>query len=380
MKFVRLAAISAVLVVGIPLASVAQDLGVVVNGTVLVFDQPPVERDGRIFVPLRGLFERLGASVVFDAGKITMTAGAHTIGLHVGETTAIIDGQSQLLDAPPLVVGGRTLVPLRFVAQALGAKVAYDGSTRIVSIDGAPIAPIAAAGPARTPVPLVPATAISTPTPSADVATISAAHVAKGEMPIELRLLRVEPAPGADLARKRPEISATFAESVDPASVRITIDGRDSSSDALVSSRSFVTDPSVELAPGSHAVIVSGRTPDKERFESRWTFATTEATNTNFLNGLEPVGGTVLSTASFEVSGFTRPKSRIRIVATTSASSPAFNDTSDGSQTVDVVASGKGYFEVPLALVDHGAGLVDVRIVSTAPGGDVAVRTLRLRL
>lgn len=392
MNLVRLAAISATLAAaGLPLSSSAQDVGVVVNGTALVFDQPPLERDGRIFVPLRGLFERLGASVVFDAGRIAMTAGTHTIGLHVGETTAIIDGQTQVLDAPPVVVGGRTLVPLRFVAQALGAKVAYDGTTRIVSIDKAPLA--AATVATVVPPPPVPSTPMPPPAaipPPPAIPVASAANTGgvvapnaafpKGEIPIELRLLRIEPAPNTTIARKRPELSGTFAESIDPASVRIAIDGRDVTADALVTARSFETDSGNDIPAGSHAVVVTGRTPDNEHFEDRWTFTTTDTPNSNFLIGLEPVAGTELGSTTFDVSGFTRPRARVRVIATTSSTSPVFSDASDDSQTVDAVATSKGYFEVPLALVDHGSGLIDVRIVSTAPGGEVAVRTLRLRL
>lgn len=359
---------------GLPLVAPARDIGLVINGTAVVFDQPPVERDGRAFVPLRGLFERLGASVVFHAGHIALTAGMHRIGLHVGETAATIDGQAATLEAPPIVVGGRTLVPLRFIAQALGADVAYDGTTRIVSVGAGPL-------PATGPSAVVAATS-TTPavtSPSRAAAT-SRTPLAKGEIAIALRLLRVEPALRATLARRRPEISATFAESVDAASVRVAVDGADVTADTLVAARSFVTEPSSDLAAGSHTVTVTGRTPDKERFDESWTFSTTDAPNANYVNGLEPVSGTALGRTSFDVSGFTRPKARVRIVATTSASSAAFSDVSDGSSTVDVVASAGGYFEALLVLVDHGSGLIDVRVASTALDRSIAVRTLRLRL
>ncbi|HXN09022.1 MAG TPA: stalk domain-containing protein, partial [Candidatus Acidoferrales bacterium] len=46
-------------------ASLAADIPVVVNGQQIQFDQPPIERSGRVFVPLRGVFEHLGASVVY---------------------------------------------------------------------------------------------------------------------------------------------------------------------------------------------------------------------------------------------------------------------------------------------------------------------------
>ncbi len=354
-----------------------QTVGIVVNGTALVFDQPPFERDGRVFVPLRGLFERLGASVVFELGQIAITAGSHTIGLHVGDAVATIDGRSEMLDAPPVVVADRTLVPLRFVAQALGAEVAYDVTRRVVSVSATPRPSPAAALAAPSPPEMAQST-FATNVPV--VAAVPSVPLGKGEIPIELRLLRVEPAPNATLARRRPEISATFAESVDAATVRVVLDGHDTALDTFATSHGFATDPSFDLDVGMHVVSVTGRTPDKERFEERWTFATSDAPNANYLSGLEPVSGATLGSTNFEVSGFTRPKARVRIVATTSATSTAFSDFSDGSATVDAVANSKGYFAAALAPVDHGAGLVDVRIASTAPGGAVAIRTLRLQL
>lgn len=367
--------------VTVPLAVSSQDVGVSVNGTTLVFDQAPIERGGRIYVPLRGLFERLGASVVFDAGHIAMTAGPHTIGLRVGESSATIDGQPQALDAPPFVVTDRTFVPLRFVAQALGASVAYDSTARMVSVNAAPLVAASAT--------MVPAgsspDATSAPVGAPTVAApVPATPPAPGETPLALRLLRVEPAPTAAIARKRPELSATFAETVDPTTVHVVLDGRDLRQQTLVTPRGFVAEPAFDLAPGPHGVTVTGRTPESEAFEQRWSFTTIDAPNPNYVSGLEPVSGTTLGgslpgATAFDVSGFTRPKSRVRIVATTSATSPAFNDVSDSSQTVDAVASAKGYFEAPLLLADHGAGLVDVQVTSTAPGGGVAVRTLRLR-
>lgn len=196
---------------------------------------------------------------------------------------------------------------------------------------------------------------------------------------IDIRLLRVEPAPGASLARKRPEVSATFGEIVAPASVRVDIDGVDFTRASLVTARSFTTQPDRDLPPGSHTILVTGATPDHEPFAERWTFATTDAANANFVSGLEPLDGALLRSTNFDVSGYTRPKSRVRLVATSNGSSPTFSDASADSATLDVVADRRGYFEAPLAPEDRGSGLVDVRIVSTDPGGDVAVRTLRLR-
>jgi heme/copper-type cytochrome/quinol oxidase subunit 2 len=100
----------------------------------VTFDQPPIERSGRVFVPLRGVFERLGASVVYDRGVINATGNGRNIQLQIGSTTARVNGQTTNLDVAPFLVGARTLVPLRFISESLGANVNYDGNSRMVSV------------------------------------------------------------------------------------------------------------------------------------------------------------------------------------------------------------------------------------------------------
>lgn len=112
------------------------DVNVVVNGQPVGFDQPPITRAGRVFVPLRGVFERLGASVVYDNGLINATGAGHNVSLRIGSTQATIDGQTQYVDVAPFVIGSRTLVPLRFVAQALGAAVEWNQNSQTVRING----------------------------------------------------------------------------------------------------------------------------------------------------------------------------------------------------------------------------------------------------
>src|SRR5215470_948133 len=116
---------------------------IIVNGQQVSFDQPPIERSGRVFVPLRGVFERLGASVVYDNGTINATGDGHDIQLHIGSNTAFVDGQTRELDVAPFIVGERTLVPLRFISESLGANVAYDDASRTVTIGmgGVAVAP-----------------------------------------------------------------------------------------------------------------------------------------------------------------------------------------------------------------------------------------------
>jgi hypothetical protein len=145
-------AMAAALVLGATsIPAVAQMVSVVVNGAGLSFDQPPVERAGRVFVPLRGVFERLGASVVYANGVINATGNGRHVHLTIGSTQAIVDGQTVYMDVAPFLIGARTLVPLRFVAQSLGAAVNWNGSNNTVYINSnGNVAPAAAPTPYRT--------------------------------------------------------------------------------------------------------------------------------------------------------------------------------------------------------------------------------------
>jgi hypothetical protein len=98
-------------------------------------DQPPIDQAGRIFVPMRAIFERLGAAVVYSNGTINATRGRRTIALAIGSQSATVNGQPVQLDSPPFLIGERTLVPLRFVSQALGANVQWSESNMTAFIN-----------------------------------------------------------------------------------------------------------------------------------------------------------------------------------------------------------------------------------------------------
>ena len=110
-----------------------------VNGQPVAFpDQPPVNAGGRLLVPLRAIFEALGATVGFSSGTIRANRGSTNLELSLGSDQAIINGQRSTLDVPAQAVFGRTLVPLRFVGEAFGATVNYNPVTQAVSISAAP--------------------------------------------------------------------------------------------------------------------------------------------------------------------------------------------------------------------------------------------------
>ena len=120
----------------VPVSGAAQQaVAVVVNGQQMSFDQPPIVQAGRVFVPLRSIFQQLGASVVYANGQINATGRGRTVALTIGSTQATVSGQPVTLDVAPFVVGSRTLVPLRFVAQSLGASVNWNDANSTVTID-----------------------------------------------------------------------------------------------------------------------------------------------------------------------------------------------------------------------------------------------------
>ena len=213
---------------------------------------------------------------------------------------------------------------------------------------------------------------------AATAAAPTAAPAEERSARISMRMLRLEPGKGGTVDRKRPEISATFSETIDPKTIRLTVDGRDVTLETDVSDRSFVYNPNFDLALGSHAIAVSGETPDREAFDEHWTFTSSESAGSNYISGLEPPNGTAL-TSAFIVSAFTRPKARVRIVVATSDTIANFSDVTGGSSTTDALADPHGYFEVRISLPDRASGVVDLRIVSATADGSLAIRTLRLR-
>lgn len=107
-----------------------------VNGKGLYFDQPPVTINGRTMVPLRKIFESMGIDITWNSSTSTITAsrGNSNAVLSIDNQIAKVDGEAKQLDSPPVIINGRTLVPVRFVAEAFGAEVGWDQSSRTVSI------------------------------------------------------------------------------------------------------------------------------------------------------------------------------------------------------------------------------------------------------
>lgn len=243
-RFRVILAVAALLLGLTPAAFGLETALVTVDGSPVVFDQPPIVQEGRVLVPLRGIFERLGATVVYDAATRQVNATSAEgvpIALRLGSTQASIGGRPYTLDVPARTYGGRTMVPLRFLAEALGAQVGWDAGRREVSVvtKGAPRLPGATA-------------------PSAG--------------PSRVIENTVVPAPASIVGSLQPTLRATFADAIDPTTARLVVDGNDLTAKAHFSPHEVYWMPNYQLASGSHLARVDAITVGGTTVRADWGF------------------------------------------------------------------------------------------------------------
>lgn len=104
---------------------------VAINGQTIDFGSvAPQARQGRVLVPMRRIFEEIGATVNYDAGsqRILATRGNRRVELQLGSTEARVNGNPVTLDVPAEATLGTTLVPLRFISEAFNVSVDFRAS------------------------------------------------------------------------------------------------------------------------------------------------------------------------------------------------------------------------------------------------------------
>jgi hypothetical protein len=216
---------------------------VMVNGQTMNFDQPPMERGGRIFVPMRSIFENLGATVVYSNGTINATGRGHNISLQIGSNQATVDGQNQTLDEAPFVVGSRTLIPLRFVAQALGAAVDWNQNSNTVRITGGGNG-----------------NGYNNNNNNANGSAMSNS----GAFSLMNRT------PTGSIYPGTPRFRATFSQPVRRGTVVVYLDGNDVTSMAGVTPTGFDFRPQNNIGVGAHRIRVVGTTRSGTPFDTGW--------------------------------------------------------------------------------------------------------------
>ena len=115
------------------------DITVLVNGEAVVFtDQTPFIEEGRTLVPMRAIFEALGAIVEWDGETQTVISydpvSEVSIVMQIGSNKMFINDKSIELDVAAKIVNDRTVVPVRAIAEGMNSKVDWDGDARTVIV------------------------------------------------------------------------------------------------------------------------------------------------------------------------------------------------------------------------------------------------------
>ena len=338
-------------------ALAAGPVSVTLNGNPLNLTPAPTERAGRVFVPLRGVFENLGATVVYASGVINATGRGHNVSLRINSQTATVDGQQQTIDVAPFIIGASTYVPLRFVSQALGATVNFDGANQVVALstNGGGGGGNAPAGQTITPVP----------------------SARRGGA---ITLATVTPARGAEVTSRRPTIEATFGGgTVDPNTVHITVDGLDVTNDTTRSTTGILYAPRSPLQPGNHTVHVSGTDSNGGSFDRNWAFTSgTSSAIAGEITNVRPADGATVGN-QFVVSGRTTPGARVTIqvgVGNANGRTSTLGGiigtllgagTQNNSASYNVTADGNGAFTQQVNIGAVSGGQLVLAILATDP-------------
>jgi hypothetical protein len=115
-----------------------------VDGKQVPIDAAPDIFNSRTFIPIRIIIDTFGGTVAWDASeqKVTIVRNGTTMNLWIGKSAAEINGKSANIDSNanvvPIIRSGRTLLPLRFVAESLALDVQWDAATQTITITCTP--------------------------------------------------------------------------------------------------------------------------------------------------------------------------------------------------------------------------------------------------
>ncbi|HWP95769.1 MAG TPA: copper amine oxidase N-terminal domain-containing protein [Syntrophomonadaceae bacterium] len=122
--------------IAMPVAQAESPPRVVLDGQELSFDVPPIVVDGRVLVPLGGIFKTMGYPVHWEGNDQSITAQINQqyFWMKVNDDVAYIQDRAIHMDVPAQIVDDRVMVPLRVIAEACLCKVEYNESSNTVSI------------------------------------------------------------------------------------------------------------------------------------------------------------------------------------------------------------------------------------------------------
>ena len=250
---------------------------ILVDGYTVQTDVPPVVLDGHVLVPLRGVFEHFGARVDYDAAHNAAIAQRNgtTVKVVVDEPVGWVNGARVALETPAREIAGRVEVPLRFVAQALGVSVDYDASSNtVVMVSGVRPGNFVAAGPG---------------TPPYAHASLASTYGGSGAIGSPATVEGRQPSPNSLIGTEYPQIYARLgggSSAVDPATVRVVVDGVDVTDQSTVSSAYIAYTPTEQMTGGTHTVDVSGQSDDGTPFDSQWSFQIQSYSSSDYVSSI----------------------------------------------------------------------------------------------
>ncbi len=115
----------------------AQDINVSLNGNIVSFpNQQPVIVEGRTLIPLRGVFDNMGYAIDWDGETktVTLKKDSKTLTVAIGQASIDVNGSATAIDVPAQIINGSTMLPLRAIADATGAEVLWDAESRTATI------------------------------------------------------------------------------------------------------------------------------------------------------------------------------------------------------------------------------------------------------
>lgn len=147
-KFFKLFLVMALILTSLPTFASAKVVQVFVDGDKVVFDEKPDVKESRVFVPLRGVFEKMNAKVSWNPPKEVdiETSEGDQITVTIGEKELYKNSEVIVSDVAPYIKGGRTLVPLRVISETMGCKVLWDSDNYAVLITTDGTTPVAPSG------------------------------------------------------------------------------------------------------------------------------------------------------------------------------------------------------------------------------------------
>lgn len=109
---------------------------VTLNGELLGFEEMPVREDDRLLVPMRFLFEKMGAEVEWDQATQTATVLQENdaVAFQINNRSATVNSQAQTMDVPARLINDKTMIPIRFLSENLGYTVEWDEETNMAII------------------------------------------------------------------------------------------------------------------------------------------------------------------------------------------------------------------------------------------------------